>query len=447
MPALDKYLDRYAEPESQQLAGFPSGFADGLVVPMYKEALFALDRFVDYLDQHDDLLIIIVINRPTTDTDTGWASKLLNHPFLLQHPSGWQTPDQVLCLHTAGKGGLLVVDRCIKGSPIATDQGVGLARKIGADILCQLIHQGKVLSPWISNTDADAILPHNYFQHTSHLQLNQAENKPTAARVFPFQHIFIDETPRLPTMLYEFSLHYYVAGLQWAGSPYAYHTIGSTLCVDYLHYARVRGFPKRSGAEDFYLLNKLAKTGRIESLTSPTIDLQARESTRAPFGTGQAVISLAEQQDLLSMPLYHPSCFLYLKFFLELIAQLTARKSNMLIVAGALADSSYNSIDIRLIDAIADKFQLQNALDHCFKHGKTEQTRLQQMTHWFDGFKTLKFIHYLRDHTLSSIEFRDWPKHCDEQHAPYNHTLAVLAAQIAAISSKGRSLPSDNSLT
>ncbi|MEH6559284.1 MAG: hypothetical protein V7459_15140 [Oceanicoccus sp.] len=430
MSALRKYLDQYAEPESLKLDGFPGEFSNGLVVPMYDEAPCALDQFVKHLNAHDRLLVIVVINRPPADINTGWATKLLAHPFLLQNPMIWQSSSEDLTLYATGNSALLIVDRCLKGTPIPTDQGVGLARKIGADILCQLITQRKVSSPWIFNTDADASLPDNYFQLENHLKQLPHHTQSIAAITFPFQHIFVDDTPKLPTLLYEFSLYYYVAGLQWAESPYAYHTIGSTICVDYLHYAKVRGFPKRSAAEDFYLLNKLAKTGRIESLFTPVIQLQARESTRAPFGTGQAVISLAENDDLLSMPLYHPQCFHYLKFFLELMNHLIVRRSEIIIAATHLAVNNNYSIDLDLIARIAQQFRLQDAVNHCFEHGKTEKTRRQQMAHWFDGFRTLKFIHYLRDNGLSPIEFRHWLQRSDEYSPPYNPVLANLAAQI-----------------
>jgi|TARA_B110000908_G_scaffold7644_1_gene9492 hypothetical protein len=447
MSALEKYLDQYAEPESLKLRGFPTGFSHGLVVPMYDEAPCALDPLIKYIDTINNLLIIVVINRPPSDTNATWAVELLAHPFLLNNPLTWQSSCEGLALYSSDTGGLLIVDRCVKGAPIPIEQGVGLARKIGADILCSLINQRKVTSPWIYNTDADALLPDDYFQQTNHLKQIPKYSQPRAALIFPFRHIFVDDTPKLPTLLYEFSLHYYVAGLHSATSPYAYHTVGSTICVDYLHYAKVRGFPKRSGAEDFYLLNKLAKTGRIDSLISPIIQLQARESIRAPFGTGRAVINLAESADLLSMPLYNPQCFHYLKFFIELTHLLTQKPDSLLGVASNLTTRHDYAIDIELIVRIAQQFRLQEAVDHCFKHGKTHKTRQRQMTHWFDGFRTLKFIHYLRDNGLPSTDFRYWLEHSDKHNPPYNAVLAMLADRISEEDNDNNLLPSDNSLT
>ena len=123
------------------------------------------------------------------------------------------------------------------------------------------------------------------------------------------------------TRLYEYSLRYYVAGLSFAHSPYAFHTIGSTIAVNAAHYAKVRGFPRRQAGEDFYLLNKLAKVGAIMQLGAETdcepIDIAARLSDRVPFGTGAAVGKIMELEDpAREFLLYHPSVFGLLRSWL-----------------------------------------------------------------------------------------------------------------------------------
>ncbi len=400
MKALTQYLSTYAESEAKQLKGFPDVFCQGIVIPFYQEHPSALQRFCDFAANNKQCLLIAVINRPVSSQNSQWANDILQAPSVNRGHLLWQSSDHLLKLiELDNQSGLLLVDRCINGEPIADEQGVGLARKIGADILCALISQSKVLSSWIANTDADALLPDNYFKTLQ-------EQAYSAAVVFPYQHIFVDDTPKLPTLLYEFSLHYYVAGLQWAGSAYGYQTLGSTIVVNHHHYAMVRGFPKRSGAEDFYLLSKLAKTGTIVSLQHPVIKLQARESTRVPFGTGPAVIDLANKDSQLSMSLYHPDSFCYLKFFLDLLEQLSIEPCDI-----ATASERVNqpvAIDGSLLTIIAQQLKLQQALDHCYKQGKTPAMRMQHLQHWFDGFKTLKFIHLLRDQQLGSITYQDW---------------------------------------
>ena len=84
-------------------------------------------------------------------------------------------------------------------------------------------------------------------------------------------------------------MSYYVAGLAMAGSRYAHHSLGSTIAVHAKTYAAVRGYPKRSAGEDFYLLNKICKLAPVERLAGPALSIEARISARVPFGTGPAL--------------------------------------------------------------------------------------------------------------------------------------------------------------
>ena len=406
--ALHKYLQQYAEVESRQLDDALKQkqlqFHHGLVIPAYQESNALINRCNDFASENQRSLIIIVLNRPESDHQLNWAKQFLCHPVFHSTNIHWQSANNLLTLYTLpNNGGLLLVDRCLDGAPIPSDQGVGLARKIGADILCQLIEQGMVQSPWIANTDADATLPAEYFSTLD------SDSSGAAAIIFPFEHVFGDNDPyQLATLLYEFSLHYYVAGLHWAGSPYAFHTVGSTLALHYQHYAMVRGFPKRSAAEDFYLLNKIAKTGPVASLLQPRIQLQARASARVPFGTGPAVSKLAAQNDPLAMPLYHPDCFLYLKVFLQLIDDLARHRTGIDTAIESLHPFGSEAIDAELLLQLASSLKLEAAVNHAHRQGREKTTRLQHLQQWFDGFKTLKFIHQLRDQRLHSISFRHW---------------------------------------
>lgn len=111
---------------------------------------------------------------------------------------------------------------------------------------------------------------------------------------------------------YEYRLHYWVTCLQRAGSAYAFATLGSVMQLSLPHYAAVRGFPKRNGGEDFYLLNKLNKVGVVQSVhTRSPVILSSRRSHRVPFGTGPGVID-AEQYDTGNYLLPNPIAFDYL---------------------------------------------------------------------------------------------------------------------------------------
>ncbi len=399
--ALKKYLQQYAEPESQCLHNFPAQFNQGLLIPMYRESETSLRRFIDFAQSQQNTLLVIVLNRPETDNDIQWYLELKNAVLDSLNPD-WQVDEQPLTLYELpNNSSLLVVDRVYKGTPLKPDEGVGTARKIGADVLCQLINNKHIQSPWIATSDADGHLPSSYFS-------TLAACKNAAAVVFPYEHTYSHDDPRLPTQLYEYKLHYYVQGLSWSGSPYAFHTVGSTLAIDFEHYAKVRGFPKRAGGEDFYLLNKVAKTGDVITLDCDKIQLEARHSDRVPFGTGPATQQIANQSNPFDTLIYHPDCFYYLHFFLLLLQDLSQSTSTIADSINRLKKHKPEAVEIETLLKLTQFLKLEAALKHCYQQGLTNSTRKQHLEQWFDGFKTLKLIHWIRDNALPSISFSKW---------------------------------------
>ena len=164
---------------------------------------------------------------------------------------------------------------------------------MGADLALSLIDQGQVQTPWIFNTDADAQLPNGYFSVPGDIAARVSTSigsTSMSAVVYPFFH----ETEDQAAAAYDCFLRYQTLGLRWAGSPYAYGALGSCIAVSANHYAAVRGFPPRAAGEDFYLLNKLAKTGTIWCADTSPLQLGDRPSERVPFGTGPRVKRIRE---------------------------------------------------------------------------------------------------------------------------------------------------------
>ena len=209
---------------------------------------------------------------------------------------------------------LLLIDRAEAGSFLPEGQGVGLARKIGNDVALRLRAAGRLASPWLHNTDADTLLTRDYFEQTAGLDPER-----TGAAIYFFEHRFEDDPDlALAARLYEISLRYYVLGLAWAGSPYAYQSMGSCLAIPSGSYAKVRGFPRKNAAEDFYVLDKLAKVGVIERLAGTPLSLEGRPSDRVPFGTGRALRDLTgKRRGLSHFRLYHPLVFAHIAAWLQ----------------------------------------------------------------------------------------------------------------------------------
>jgi hypothetical protein len=378
---INRYLTTHAEPEVLDAARLDLNYYKYcLVIPAFQEDWQELQMVWGKLDP--DCLIILVINASTKDD-----------PLTNRLISDIETKSKTLCsngaltcLTTHDLRTILLVDRC--SDPIPEKQGVGLARKIGADIALTLINNRQVSEPWIFNTDADVRLPGSYFAAVAGKQVNTTVRSP-AAILYPFTHRPAPGTVEACT-LYEISLYYYECGLRYAASHYAFKTVGSTIAIHADHYAMVRGFPRRPAGEDFYLLNKLAKIGTIDQLTGPLIEISGRLSERVPFGTGVGIKRILRLADPKSdCPFYNPRIFQSLKQFLLELDRCQD--------AADLTDHFKDSRSLHWCGSV-DLFTLIDSKRHL------PPAVFRKFTvDWMDGFRTLKFIHFLQQHYFDPV--------------------------------------------
>ncbi|MEQ9021973.1 MAG: hypothetical protein RLN82_04335 [Pseudomonadales bacterium] len=386
---LKQYLDLYAEKEIQDLENLPPcSFQNSLFIPAYAETTEFLQRLNGNgptpANHSGKYLLILVSNHPQKLSEAGLHRALAHHGKINQWlgKSSWASGK--LSLHHSKKFDTILVNRT-GASAIPQKQGVGLARKIGADIAAALFSKGKLKRPWIMSTDADTRLPSDYF--------DVLIPESASALTYNFKHRLPDNPVGQATGLYESSIHHYVNGLRQAGSHYAFHTVGSAQAINLFAYAGVRGYPKRSGGEDFYLLNKLAKIGDVVQARAPIIEIDARMSDRVPFGTGPAVNRLLASPDMYAEPVfYHPEIFEYLKQVLDIFNA-----------------SSLDSIqqDLPRLPGNAKKclceLGIASALEHAQKQKLSAQTLGKHLHDWFDGFRSLRFVHLMRDQGFSNI--------------------------------------------
>lgn len=363
--------------------------------------------------ESDRILLLLLINEnPASPAlycqqNQQTLMELLSHSArcLLTSPPSWLiSPEPFL--------DLLVINRTQMWR-FPEKQGVGLARKILADIGACLWSAGMLRRKWLHNTDGDAILPDDYL-----LQAAPYENDPTTtALLYQYQHHNLDDEQAeindhwQAAQLYECWLRYYELGLAYAASPFAFPTIGSTITIDAEAYQRIHGFPRRSAGEDFYLLNKLAKLGKIQVLGGKPIILADRPSVRVPFGTGQGtakIQSLLRQQQ--SYEVYHPAVFDGLKIILKTTKaylQLgnTEQFQDILLRETEQIHPQLGREPLQKLwlNAVAD-FQFQNAC-HTVQKQARDQAGIERQFHvWFDAFRTLKWIHRLRDQFFANLE-------------------------------------------
>jgi hypothetical protein len=366
---------------------------------VYDESPSLLARLAVNLTCPATTLVILVLNQPECSSNPNCNNAMREAINQLELVAASQSQHRRLNNTTE----LYLLDRDKIAGPIPTAQGVGLARKLGCDLALSWQSGGHIKSSWICSSDADAELPEDYFQ-----RLAQASPK-SAAAVYPFSHHPGNcAATNHATALYELRLHHYVLGLEYAKSPYAYHTLGSALAIHKDCYAQVRGFPKRAGGEDFYLLNKAAKTGTVARLRGSCIALASRTSHRVPFGTGPAVRGIVELGDEAEQTLfYHPQCFEALRLFLQAVPALSCRPPEQLhtiLVDLCLTDYLVHASCTALLD-----MGLEDAIAHCRRQGKTPAQFMRQFHQWFDGFRTLKFIHALRDSHLPKQSLKSLP--------------------------------------
>lgn len=367
-----------------------------LVIPAYDEDTNFLEAVLQHLsfaNQRHALLVICVINAPDDAPEDARrrTQRALTTANAEPHPNLPSPRPPALARHRAGID-VLSIDAATR--PLPADQATGLARKIGNDIACNLMLQGQLKTALLCNTDADAILPADYFRQIAAASLseNQATPRPTGAFILSFSHHSNDSATHAAGQLYELYLRRLYLNLAGCGSPYAYPALGSVLVIDAVLYAKSRGFPKRRAGEDFYLLNKIAKLADIVYLRGNPVTLESRASHRVPFGTGPAIEKALRHrpEEFLS---YSPASFALLKRFYDGFRELGDRVDARPSVRGPLWPGAWQDPDLlwllkRLgLPTVLKKLQTNHP-------GKTAQRRA--VHEWFDALKIVRFLNEAR---------------------------------------------------
>ena len=285
------------------------------------------------------------------------------------------------------------VDASSPGSELPDKNGrVGLARKIGLDMALKAFNYEKPGVKLLFCLDADTVVERNYLSAVRRF----FEKEKATAAVVAFQHQDADDpSVQAAICCYEIFLRYYVLGLSYANSMYAFHSIGSTIACTADAYVAVRGMNRREAAEDFYFLNKLAKIGSVGLVNTTRVYPSARPSNRVPFGTGQRVIRFLEggQDEYM---LYDPKVFSILRKWLQLMLSCLDKDAGEILI---LAEKIHPLLESFLM---ANNFSV---IWHRLKeNSKSSDGLYRQFLFWFDGFKTLKLIHHLTENGISRIK-------------------------------------------
>jgi hypothetical protein len=406
--AVRKYLAAWAEPETALAAALDGGYERCLVVPACRERASLLEGYVRAASTSPGrTLCVLVVNGRDGADPTHQAANSAFLEELRASLAGIRrlTSPGACCSALVGATSessldVLVVDRASEGARFPAKAGVGLARKIGMDLALALHVAGKVRSDLVYCTDADVCLPERHF-HRPELAAFM-DSTPVGAAVFPFWHEpSTDAAITHATALYELSLRYYVAGLAAAGSPYAFHTVGSAMAVHVRAYAAVRGTPKREAGEDFYLLGKIAKVEPVFRAAAPEIHIASRASDRTPFGTGAFVRGGLEGRE---RTFYAPEAFSALARFIGVLRVLSSDGSveRFFDARGGLREEEWVAVE-RVLFGTKGRESFVAAV----RDAASEEARRVRVHDWFDAFRTLKFVHALRGAVWPDVSFQD----------------------------------------
>jgi len=271
--------------------------------------------------------------------------------------------------------------------------GVGLARRMGMDAALACLDRGTAEARCLFCLDADTLVEANYLSEAA--RFFRSGN--WAAAAVDFMHRAASKDPKEEEAIrrYEIYLRYYQLGLSYAGSPYAFFTIGSTMVCRDRAYVAVRGMPIRDAAEDFYFFNKLAKVGPIGRISRTRVHPSSRRSTRVPFGTGKSVGRYLEGDGRVDR-LYDPEVFAVLKawlFWME--GNFLCDEEDILAGAQKIHPTLARFLGERDFPATWRRIR---------RHTRRADVLRRHFHGWFDGFQTLKLIHFLTDVVLPRID-------------------------------------------
>ena len=253
--------------------------------------------------------------------------------------------------------------------------GVGAARKAGMDAFIGSLNAGDMEGSAIFSMDADTVVDPDYFVRVL------PEVLKGGAVSIGFSHQAAgDALHQAAIDRYEAYLARYVSKLREAGSPYAFFTVGSAFAVRCDAYLKAGGMKVRTAGEDFYFLQAVAKSTQVRSLPDKLVHPSPRVSMRVPFGTGQAVAQLLRGEELNEIP---DIAFGVLKMVLNRVT------------AENLEDPKKF---LRQLPAAAAVFFMKENFADVWRRIQQnlpakDDAAVTAFHEWFDGLKTLRFLH------------------------------------------------------
>jgi hypothetical protein len=275
------------------------------------------------------------------------------------------------------------------GQPSVKEWGVGLARKAGMDEALRRFNHIDKPEGIIVNLDSDCRVQKNYFQSLENDFLQKKERK--ACSIY-FEHPlsgteYPDEIYRSVAQ-YELHLRYYYQAMKYAGFPYVFHTVGSTIAVRALTYVKAGGMNRRRAGEDFYFVQKLVPAGGYFSLCSTTVYPSPRISARVPFGTGLVMGRMVDRGEKHFMT-YNPLAFKDIRDFFGLIED--SYKSN-----NRYLNDLFTVLPVSL-KSFLDEEDWKTKIEEIKNNTSGLISFKKRFFNWFNMFQVVKYLNYVHN--------------------------------------------------
>ncbi len=358
-------------------------YSGAVVIPSLAESANLVQTLQSLSSNPAELLarfmILVVVNNRHDATASEKTDNLLTLSLLPE----WK--------QQFGLDHLYWVDAASAGKELPEKQGVGLSRKIGMDLALSCLDYSSE-NPLLICLDADTLVQPDYLAAISrHFATATAGGASIGYRHRP------SCDPRGQEVIdrYELFLRTYVLGLELAGSPYAFHTVGSAMSCRAMSYVNAGGMNRRLAGEDFYFLQQLHKTAGVANLSGTLVYPSPRSSNRVPFGTGRAVGDmLTDGNDRLLF--YQPELF-------EMVGNWLACVTENLENDGSVLLDRSGAISFNLKEFL-EQAGFVGSWDGMKKNNPDSRRMLTAFYSWFDAFRTMRLMHHLTDSGYPRIQ-------------------------------------------
>jgi hypothetical protein len=317
--------------------------------------------------------VLVIINAPGNASD----ESIRNNKICIDNIINWKK-------NTSSFFRLYVVDT---GRSPKKGWGVGLARKTGMDEAVRRFNIIDKPEGVIVCLDADCTVEKNYFTSISS-QLLYRKDRSACSIYFEHPLSGFELNDRIYNYIIQYELHlrYFIRGLIYAGFPYAFHTVGSTLAVKAISYVKAGGMNRRQAGEDFYFVQKLIPQGGYFSLNTTTVYPSPRESIRVPFGTGVMMAKLIGKGESRLMT-YNTLAFAELKDLFAIVSGLyDSGETDILTACESLPQGMKSFINIDEWSAKIKEIKCNTSSYESF---------MKRFFAWFNTFRIVKYMNFV----------------------------------------------------